>query len=50
MSGDLHIVDTIMYQFNLTPNLTPNQLVGRLTPYLFGGKEIEIHSRAVSSY
>ncbi|XP_019863785.1 PREDICTED: uncharacterized protein LOC109592918 [Amphimedon queenslandica] len=36
MSGDLHIVDTVMYQFNLTPNLTPDQLVGRLTPYLFG--------------
>ena len=39
MSGDLHIVDTILYQFNATQVVTPDQLVGRLTPYLFGGKE-----------
>ena len=41
MSGDLHIVDTVMYQFNLTPSLTPDLLVGRLTPYLFGGRETD---------
>ena len=39
MSGDLHVVDTILYQFNATQVVTPDQLVGRLTPYLFGGKE-----------